>query len=167
MAFMNHILLLWDTIIAQDKNIQELYIVAHSYGGCSVLHLLEERTGEVWQKVKGRKIILFLMIFKGIAFTDSVHSAIRSSDIVSYLLSQRAVQYCASSLNKGATFECDKFGCTCKSAGTTSHEETTMSVIDEVINYIYYIFNLRIIRFFYNSKTKRIQTNVAIFYGGQ
>lgn len=61
-----HAITVWDKFVAPSRNLRGVYIVAHSYGGVVTLALAQNRPRQ------------FFRLVKRVAFTDSVHSFLKS-----------------------------------------------------------------------------------------
>ncbi|KAI9325438.1 Arb2 domain-containing protein [Zopfochytrium polystomum] len=114
-----HVAYVWDTFV-KPAAASDIAIVAHSYGGECTARLLESRESEVRDRVRG------------IAFTDSVHVPRRRGA----LLQSLAVNWVRSDAPLGKNLGRDGAGVQLFSAGTTSHDQTTVVAADEVFKFL-------------------------------
>ncbi|KAJ3193820.1 hypothetical protein HK101_004035 [Irineochytrium annulatum] len=120
---MRHVATVWDDFVMKAAA-KDVAIVAHSYGGYCVSALVEAREDEVKERVKA------------IAFTDSVHSNQYSKSSVKSLMQKIAINWVRSELPLDSKERGMGNGCKSLSAGTTSHDQTTVKAIDSVFNFI-------------------------------
>eukprot|EP00818_Percolomonas_sp_WS_P009746 CAMPEP_0117449694 /NCGR_PEP_ID=MMETSP0759-20121206/8076_1 /TAXON_ID=63605 /ORGANISM="Percolomonas cosmopolitus, Strain WS" /LENGTH=332 /DNA_ID=CAMNT_0005242175 /DNA_START=306 /DNA_END=1304 /DNA_ORIENTATION=- len=127
-----HFIWAWDNFVGKSNKVKDVSLVAHSAGGYHTMDLLENRSSEVKDLVRG------------IGFTDAVHSVKQSDDFAREFLPRHAVNWITSklpvneSIGRGGT---RNSGCELRSAGTTSHEMTSSSCqkylfefLEEMIN---------------------------------
>lgn len=124
----NHCLYVYGNVIKKNKNIKEIYIVAHSMGGVCTMEILKNNL----EDLESGKI-------KKIAFTDSVHS--KSSKLgkkggEKFVLISR--NYIRSDKPLGTFLKSYKKsygGTDCYSSGHSKHEYTTGTAIEDVFKF--------------------------------
>ncbi|XP_033107488.1 myb-like protein X isoform X2 [Anneissia japonica] len=121
-----HALYVFQHLLKQTAPSKHIAIVAHSYGGCVVLSLIE-------------KNLLDKSVF-AIAFTDSVHQLqyqLNSPMHQSWLI-QRARNWvsCDKELDEKLQFLSYKRDVDRYSAGTTKHEETSWKAMESIFEYL-------------------------------
>lgn len=126
-----HILYVYDNVIANSCPAQRFYVVAHSAGGDGLMYLLRKRSDEVLPKLTK------------IAFTDSVHSVlpVESNEIRSFLRS-KAIHFVASDKRMGTPIDTgydfsQRSACEEVSAGHPKHEYTSGCCVEGVFDFFF------------------------------
>ena len=126
-----HSVYVYNNIIKKNKNIKDIYIVAHSMGGeCTVAILLNNKEDLMNKRIKK------------IAFTDSVHGTDYEKLGIEGIERFRKISrnYICSDKPAG-TFVRDYTtsygGVDCYSSGHKKHEYTSGTAIDEIFKYFY------------------------------
>ncbi|KAJ3094982.1 hypothetical protein HDU97_007406 [Phlyctochytrium planicorne] len=118
-----HVEYVWKNIV-RNSSTKDILIVAHSYGGVCVGQLLDKNVHEMKDRVKA------------IALTDSVHSNLFQNADAAKLMKKIGTNWVRSrdALDK----PCSRVGngCPFVSAGTTSHEHTTVVAKDSVFKFL-------------------------------
>lgn len=126
-----HILYVYEQIIAKDCPAKNFYIVAHSAGGDGLMYLLRKQ-----------KETIIARLAK-IAFTDSVHSVLACEpDEIKDLLSNKALHFVASDQPMGEPID-DRYAfteapaCPEVSAGHPKHEYTSGCCVQGVFDFFF------------------------------
>ena len=125
----NHCIYVYNNVVKANKNINEIYIVAHSMGGeCTIQILLKNMDDLLNGKIKK------------IAFTDSVHDksykGLKKEGIEQFRKISRnyiCSQYPAGTFVK--SYSASIGGVDCYSSGHIRHEYTSGTAIEEIFKY--------------------------------
>ena len=124
----NHCLYVYGNIIKTNKNIKEIYIVAHSMGGVCAMTILENNLEDL---VSGK--------IKKIAFTDSVHEKSENlGKIGEAKFIQISRNYVCSDKPIGTflkSYKESNGGTNCYSSGHKKHEYTSGTAIGDIFKF--------------------------------
>jgi len=128
----SHVKYVWDNFISKSSA-HNVVIVAHSFGGYLATQLLVDRQTQIFATPRARNPIKV----RAIALSDSVHSeSDKWPNQVKNFLAKHCINFKCSDKPLDTPLSSKGFGCIVVSAGTKVHEESAITAINPLFEFL-------------------------------